>query len=145
MEKPNMSATRTLPDALPSDSKDLLGRLLNEVRDGPADTQEKLYTSAAYAVALLLPRFAGTMLRLLLHFPVPASDLLEEAARFQKADPKDRGIQFRLADALDYLRRTGSVEQVGSQVGITPFGKQVFQTRIGKAAPGNGDPTESEN
>ena len=60
-----MSHAECVIPSLPSDAEDLLARLLDELRCAGPDGSESLAAVTKFSVALLLPRFAGTMLKLL--------------------------------------------------------------------------------
>ncbi|MBM4036496.1 MAG: hypothetical protein FJ291_32570 [Planctomycetes bacterium] len=128
-----MAETRSDLTWLPSDASALTKRLLDEVGAKAADPSIGVEAAAKFSVGLLLPRFAGTMLKLLCEQgPLPGADLMERAALFQRAEPADRDIGFRLAVALDYLRRGGCVDVIDSKVQITQFGREVYDTRFRK-------------
>lgn len=128
-----MSHTECVTLSLPSDAEDLLTRLLEELRSAGPDASESLAAVAKFSVGLLLPRFAGTMLKLLYEEgPLPGMELMKAAARFQGVKSTDPDVGFRLAVALDYLRRTGCMEAKGSTIQIAPFGRRVYELRFGK-------------
>lgn len=129
----------TLPSTFPADARRLLSRLLQAV--GAQDTDENAAALAVSAVGLLLPRYAGTMLKLLSEGPSPAEDLLMRAARMQGQDPANPDVQFRLTLALEYLKRTGCSEPAPAtthatpSIHATPFGLSVYNARFGPGRP----------
>jgi hypothetical protein len=128
-----MSDAECAIPSLPSDAEDLLEQLIRELRGAAPDTCESLAAAARFSVSLLLPRFAGTMLKLLCEEgALPGTELMTRAARFQGVEPADPNVGFRLAVALDYLRRTGCVDATDSTIQISPFGREVYETRFGK-------------
>lgn len=128
-----MSHAECVIPSLPSDAEDLLARLLDELRCAGPDGSESLAAVTKFSVALLLPRFAGTMLKLLHEEgPLPGMELMSEAARFQGLKSTDPDVGFRLAVALDYLGRTGCIEAEGSTIQIASFGRRVYEARFAK-------------
>jgi hypothetical protein len=63
---------------------------------------------------------------------LPGTELMKRAAAFQGVKPTGRDVGFRLAVALDYLRRTGCVAATESTIELAPFGKEVYEARFRK-------------
>ena len=118
----------TLPRTLPAEARELLSHLLQSLH--APDTEESAAGVVVCAVGLLLPRYAGTMLKLLSERPLPADELLRRSAASQGQEPGNPDVQFRLALALEYLKRTGCAEPVASRIQATPFGEQVYLARF---------------
>lgn len=116
---------------LPDDAGEILSRFFSEI--GAAYSDEKAAIAAKFATKLLLPRFAGTMLKFLCEKSFAAQTLCTLAAEFQDEDPRDRRTQFRLTVALEYLSRTGCVRSLNGELHMTDFGKEVYQDRFPKA------------
>ena len=122
-----------IPVGLPEDTRQILSRFFQEIQPDPAgslDTQENQECALKYAVALLLPRFAGTMLKLLREYPYPFESLYVAAADFQAKEASHPSTRQRLPIALDYLLSAGCAEQVGNRVRVTPFGREVYEARF---------------
>ena len=130
-----MSNTLEIPDTLPEDSRKLLSRFLADIGAESANAAQEIRAAARFSVALLLPRFAGTMLKLLRDGRYEATELLERAAECQGKDSDNPRIQFRLVLALDYLKRTGCAEPTARSIRATPFGREVYRTRFETQAP----------
>jgi len=82
------------------------------------------------AAGLLLPRYAGTMLKLLSRQDDTVTRVLRMACQFQNQDFADPQVQFRLSVALDYLMRTLCISRKDDRLAVTDFGRDVFTRRF---------------
>lgn len=121
-----------IPSILPKDSRDFLNKLVAQIINEPEDLESNTRLAALYSVGLLLPRFAGTMLKYLVDAGEPVENLFMLTAGFQGQDREDKQVKDRLWLALDYLRRTGCVQVTEGTAWITDFGRGVFQTRFSR-------------
>ena len=127
-----MSTTKPpIPTSLPEETEEVLSRLFRAI--GADYSTDKGRIAARFAAGLLLPRFAGTMLKFLCDKPFEAENLCRLAAEFQGKDPDDARIRFRLTIALEYLHRTECVRSLNGKVEVTDFGRHVYQERFPQA------------